>query len=89
MLQQVKQIEEFFRNEVNEERMSRGLSAPKYDMNDSSSDVHSSKEAEMLKREVASLQKELAGLCWFVLFMFTLSTSVGLVSFMHDNKDSR
>lgn len=62
MLQQVKQIEDFFRNEVHEERLSRGLSAPNYDMKESSTDVQSSKEAELLKREIVSLQKELAGL---------------------------
>lgn len=62
MLEQVKQIEDFFRNEVNEERVSRGLTTPKYDTKELSTDVHSSKEAEMLKKENASLRKELAGL---------------------------
>lgn len=61
MLQQVKHIEEFFRNEVNEERLNRGLSAPSYDMAESPVDVHSSKEVEMLRLEISSLQKELAG----------------------------
>ena len=56
MLQQVKQIEEFFRNEVHEERMSRS-SAPSYDM-DSSTDVQ---ETEMLKKQILSLQNELSG----------------------------
>lgn len=59
MLQQVKQIEEFFRNE----EMASGLSALSYDINgDTATDSHSSKEAELLKKEIKSLQEELRGL---------------------------
>lgn len=63
MLQQVKQIEEFFRNEVNEDRSSRGsrLPPPPYDMKESANDSHSSKECEMLKKEISSLRNELTG----------------------------
>lgn len=63
MLQQVKQIEEFFRNEVNEDRSTRGnrLPAPLYDMKESPNESHSSKEVEMLKKEISSLRRDLEG----------------------------
>lgn len=64
MLQQVKQIEEFFRNEVTEDKLSRSsrLSTHSYDFKDYSTDSHSnSKEVEMLKRELADIHKELTG----------------------------
>jgi len=52
MLQQVKQIEDFFRNEVNEEQPTK----------ESPPDVHSSKEVENLLKEISLLQQELKGL---------------------------
>jgi len=60
MLQQVKQIEDFFRNEVNEEQP-RPL-VPSYDTKESPPDVHSSKEVENLLKEISLLQQELKGL---------------------------
>lgn len=63
MLEQVKQIEEFFRHEVNEEKLSRVNRLPTQtcDMKESTSDSHSSKEVETLRRKISTLEKDLAG----------------------------
>lgn len=63
MLEQVKQIEEFFRHEVSEEKSSRVSHLPPqtYDMKELTGDSHSSKEVETLRRKIATLEKELAG----------------------------
>lgn len=60
MLQQIKQIEEFFRNDTCEGEQMR-YPAQQYEMKEAVNDSHSSKEVEMLKKEIASLRKELAG----------------------------
>jgi len=63
MLQQVKQLETFFRNEVNEDRISRGTKMPNKSMDSGETmlDDLSTKEVEMLRKEIDNLRKELKG----------------------------
>mgnify|MGYP001795054839 FL=1 len=71
MLQQIKQIEEFFRNDTCEGEQMR-YPAQQYEMKEAVNDSHSSKEVEMLKKEIASLRKELAGINLVIVTYLTV-----------------